>query len=141
MSNRLYKLITEADDVFTAPSEEELVARYAATQHGWKKNTDGSYDVIGYAALKHSLAKKGKMLVRFNKVTGDFFCDHMGLTSLEGAPQEVWGNFYCNENKLTTLEGAPKKVGGAFRCHGNSVLFTVNDVKAVSNVKGIIHVI
>jgi hypothetical protein len=52
-------------------------------------------------------------------VGGDFSCSSNKLTTLEGAPREVWGNFSCYNNQLTTLEGAPREVGGYFYCDNN----------------------
>ena len=59
--------------------------------------------------------------VRFGVVTGDFYCSHNKLTSLDGAPQVVGGSFYCFENKLKSLEGAPKEVGKKFYCSDNKL--------------------
>lgn len=71
-----------------------------------------------------------------NLVGGDFWCNYIKLKSLKGAPEKVGGDFWCSGNYLTSLEGAPKWVGGDFWCHDNPVLFTIDDVKSVSNVKG-----
>ena len=74
------------------------------------------------------------------KVGRDFDCFNCNsLTSLEGAPKEVRGDFSCfNCNSLTSLEGAPKEVGGDFYCRNCKGEFIEEDVKKVSNVKGII---
>ena len=98
------------------------------------------------------------------EVGGDFFCSNCtSLTSLKGAPKEVGGAFncgYCTSltslkgaskevggyfsceycNSLKSLEGAPKEVGGGFYCIKCGYYFTQEDVKNVSNVKGIIYV-
>ena len=72
------------------------------------------------------------------KVGGDFYCSfNKSLKSLDGAPKVVNGNFDCSDcPSLNTLEGAPKEVGGAFNCLNCKILFTNNDVKKVSDVKG-----
>ena len=72
------------------------------------------------------------------KVGGDFYCSfNKSLKSLDGAPKVVNGNFDCSDcPSLNTLEGAPKEVGGAFNCLNCKILFTNNDVKKVSNVRG-----
>ena len=57
--------------------------------------------------------------INFGKVTGDFNCSGLNLTSLKGAPQEVGRDFDCSWNKLTSLEGAPQEVGRNFNCNGN----------------------
>ena len=49
-------------------------------------------------------------------------------------------NFYCTDNKLTSLEGAPKTVNGHFFCYQNPVKFTKKQVRAVSDVKGMVGV-
>ena len=64
--------------------------------------------------------KKG-FTINFGKVTGDFNCSSLDLTSLKGSPQEVGGNFYCSYNYLTSLEGAPQEVGGNFNCNYNKL--------------------
>ena len=74
-------------------------------------------------------------------VGGDFYCDSNKLTTLAGAPETVEGSFSCVDNKLTTLAGAPKTVGVAFYCYDNTNNFTVEDVRAVSNVGGSISVL
>jgi len=70
----------------------------------------------------------------------DFWCTDNHLTSLENSPIYVVGNFGCSHNKLISLEGAPEYVGGNFYCRGNPVRFTEAQVRAVSEVKGMIFV-
>ena len=53
---------------------------------------------------------------------------------------KVTGDFYCHGNKLTSLVGAPSSVGGNFYCNGNATKFTIEQVRAVCDVKGIIYV-
>jgi hypothetical protein len=76
------------------------------------------------------------------KVSGDFNCGWCkSLTSLDGAPKEVGGSFSCVScDSLISLEGAPEKVGGWFNCSDCHTAFTTDDVKKVSNVKGMIEV-
>ena len=57
--------------------------------------------------------------INFGKITGNFNCSYLILTSLKGAPTEVSGNFDCSGNYLTSLEGAPKEIKGNFDCSGN----------------------
>jgi hypothetical protein len=134
MSDRLYKLI-EAADVFTAPSRDELVARFA-NKEGWTKNKDGSYyvedsviisreadynvavdDQEFFAALSPAhLLLNGKLLLRFSRVEGDFLCSDVDLKSLVGCPREVGGNFECDDNPVPSLKGGPEKVHGSFNC-------------------------
>ena len=60
-------------------------------------------------------------LVNFGKITGNFDCSGLNLTSLKGAPQEVGGWFDCSENQLTSLEGSPREVGRSFYCYKNQL--------------------
>ena len=52
----------------------------------------------------------------------------------------VGGNFFCQCNNLTSLQGAPKHVGGHFYCYDNEKKFTEEEVRAVCDVKGNVHV-
>ena len=74
------------------------------------------------------------------KVTGYFDCSDNNLTSLAGAPSSVTGHFNCSSNNLTSLDGAPRSVGGHFDCSNNAIKFTIEQVRAVCDVKGIIFV-
>lgn len=49
-------------------------------------------------------------------------------------------DFYCYKNDLTSLEGCPTDVGGDFYCTNQSVEFTKEQVRAVCDVKGEVHV-
>jgi hypothetical protein len=69
--------------------------------------------------------------IRFGKVRGDFNCSWNNLTSLEGAPQEVYGYFDCKWNNLTSLEGAPGKVGGDYHCSYNVIESLVGSPQVV----------
>ena len=76
------------------------------------------------------------------KVGGDFHCSYCNsLTSLKDAPKKVGEDFYCHDCKsLTSLDGAPKEVRGSFNCRLGGKIFTEEDVKKVSDVKGKIFV-
>ena len=94
----------------------------------WKLNNDGTYDVTDNVNLDSSnlddsnrFIKDGKLTIKFNKVTGNFWCGHNKLISLEGCPKEVGGSFYCDYNNLTSLKGCPEKVGGDFDCTSNNL--------------------
>ena len=75
-------------------------------------NSDGSIDVDGDVTLYN----KGlsKLPVKFNRVSGYFYCNNNKLTSLEGCPKWVGHYLSCSYNQLTTLKGAPEYVGGHF---------------------------
>ena len=73
-------------------------------------------------------------------VGGKFDCRYNILTSLVGAPVSVGLDFFCGFNQLDSLVGAPTSVGGSFNCSNNVVKFTEEQVRAVCDVKGNIHV-
>jgi len=89
---------------------------------------DGVYNVKGFADL---IKKVEKLPVKFGIVTGNFYCTHNNLTSLEGAPTQVGGFFYCYHNKLTSLKCAPTQVGGSFCCYNNSLTSLKGSPKSV----------
>ena len=64
---------------------------------------------------------KDGFIINFGKITGNFNCYGLGLTSLKGAPQTVGGGFNCSINQLTSLKGAPTEVGGNFLCYKNKL--------------------
>ena len=144
------ELILEA--LFTGADEEEIKRRDAEAPkvmlQEWiekfldrddvKKNSDGSYDVDGDVRLVN--LKLTKLPLKFNHVSGYFWCHNNQFTTLEGAPKTVGGGFWCSSNNLTSLEGAPKTVGGNFWCTNNQKKFTEAEVRAVSNVKGHFYV-
>jgi hypothetical protein len=77
-------------------------------------NDDGSIDIDGDVDLAwHKILK---IPLKFNKVTGHFYCNSTDITSLEGVPKYVGGNFTCWKTNITSLKGAPQKVGGNFSC-------------------------
>ena len=89
----------------------------------WKLSNDGSYDVEGDVNLKNfeHFISKGKLTVKFNKVSGAFICINLNLTSLDGCPKEVGEMFNCADNKLASLKGCPEKVGTFFICSNNNL--------------------
>jgi hypothetical protein len=55
---------------------------------------------------------------------GDFYCDHLHLTSLEGTPVTVGGNFWCKDNDLTSLKDIHKilkNMNGTFWASRNPI--------------------
>ena len=82
-------------------------------------NEDGSIDVDGDVNLSNY--NLSKLLIKFGRVSGNFYCDNNQLTSLKGAPSYVRGHFYCSYNSLTSLEFAPSYVGHDFYCSGNPI--------------------
>ena len=85
--------------------------------------------------------KDGKFEVSSNR---DIAVKNEYITSLTNG-LFIWvnikGDFICAAcDSLTSLKGAPKEVGGNFSCGRCKVKFTEEDVKKVSNVKGMIKV-
>ena len=68
-------------------------------------NPDGSIDVDGDVSLNYK--NLTELPLRFNKVTGYFYCRFNQLTTLKGSPRWVGGSFYCNYNQLTILPILP----------------------------------
>jgi hypothetical protein len=97
-------------------------------------NEDGTVDVDGDVSLyKRNLSK---LPLKFGRVTGNFYCQHNKLTTLEGCPGEVDDHFYCNNNQLTTLEGCPRVVGGDFWCYRNQLTTLESDPDRIPEVGG-----
>jgi hypothetical protein len=111
---------------------------------------DLTIDVKGDVNLNNRDLTKFPEFIRFNKVSGNFWCSKNSLVSLEGCPSSVGGSFGCHTNNLVSLEGCPSSVsgdfwcarnnlislkgcptsvGGSFRCSNNPGKFTEEDVK------------
>jgi hypothetical protein len=109
-------------------------------RHG-KLNEAGEYDfdvTVNLAELKRvksDLIKNGKLTIKFGKITGNFICSDLGLTSFYNFPHTITGrltadknnfgnlgglstvnaqNYILHECNLTSLEGSPKRVNGGF---------------------------
>lgn len=80
-------------------------------------NPDGSIDVDGDVSIVNG--RLTKLPLKFNKVSGDFYCSWEDLTTLEGSPKEVGGDFFCSYNKLKTLKHSPSIISGLFYCVDN----------------------
>src|SRR5271157_679844 len=59
--------------------------------------------------------------IKFNHVSGNFYCENNQLTSLVGCPSNVSGGFCCYNNKLTSLVECPSSVGNNFDCSYNQL--------------------
>ena len=83
-------------------------------------NDDLSIEVDGDV---HLVEKELEYLpLKFNYVSGNFYCHHNKLKSLEGSPQTVEGDFKCSSNGLKSLESCPQTVGGRFNCYFNELV-------------------
>jgi hypothetical protein len=61
----------------------------------------------------------GKLPVKFERVGGAFIVNRMGLTSLEGGPQQVGAGYFAGDNNLENLMHAPELVPGHFSIPNN----------------------
>ena len=95
-----------------------------------KKRSDGSYDVDDHVHLEG--LKLTKLPVKFNIVTGSFWCNENELTTLEGAPKEVGKDFVGFNNKLTSLEHGPQKVGQDFWVNSNNLTSLKHSPKSIN---------
>ena len=82
-------------------------------------NPDGTVDVDDEVSFRGG--NMGSLPVRFGIVNGNFYCNSMGLETLEGCPKYVSGDFVFDNNKLTDLKGGPEKVDGVFNCEDNEL--------------------
>jgi hypothetical protein len=106
---------------YKKPSVDETTSKFIEDNNLIWNPLSKSYDCGGDVKVSKDIVIDGKLKIRFGNVGGGFDCIKNGLTTLEGAPQEVGGDFDCSYNKLTTLEGTPKKVGGDFYCSYNNL--------------------
>ena len=95
-------------------------------------------------------------------VKGNYYCSENDLISLEGSPEKIEGNFYCSHNKLKSfiggpifvakdfsggfndlesLEGFPKFIGGNVSLIVMHKIFTVKEIRAISDIKGRIELV
>ena len=82
--------------------------------------------ILPYYVIRGSVNLRGKELTRLPdfskvKVGWNFECSNNILSSLEGAPMEVYGSFYCINSGLKSLKGASCKVKGDFDCSNNKL--------------------
>ena len=105
-----------------------------AEQNGWKKNIDGTYDVNGNVRIDNDLLYKGKMIIKFGNVDGNFYIENTNLRTLEGAPKTITGMFSCRGcTILESLEGAPKIINSAFDCSGCKLLESLKGAPESAN--------
>jgi hypothetical protein len=121
------KVPSKTDKDFVHSDLFHNIIRYGISNN-YTINPDGSIDVDNNVSLSGRVRmesiigdKLTKLPIKFNKVTGSFYCSNNQLTSLEDSPKEVGGDFYCQDNQLTSLEGSPKSVDGDFICRDNQL--------------------
>ena len=101
---------------------DDICQKYGITNY--TINSDGSIDVDVRLYVNSSVDLSNENLdkipLKFNRVSGNFYCDYNKLKTLEGVPKEVGGFFDCANNQLTSLEGSPANVN-AFDCSRNQL--------------------
>jgi hypothetical protein len=119
-----YKFVKEVEgfDLVQQHTKDKETIEYQiekSIKGKWNFNKEGLVDVVGNIYIKNKTIFKS---ISFGKVTGDFYCADIQLTTLEGSPREVGGNFQCDNNELRTLEGSPMEVVGNFQCDNNELI-------------------
>lgn len=103
------------NDFFNEENEiEKIIRDYWIMMGSYSVNKDRSVDVQGSVKFVENMNFFKQLPLTFNKVSGDFDCSKLNLTTLKGSPVEVGGDFDCSYNQLTSLDYAPKKVDGCF---------------------------
>ena len=80
---------------------------------------DGVVDVNGDVSMRD--VTESILPIQFGKVTGNFDCHMVPITSLKGFPHTVLGDVYAAYTKISSLEYAPQFVGGGFYCHNTNI--------------------
>jgi hypothetical protein len=120
-------MIKKYTDFTNESFDRNLCLKYGLKN--WTLNSNGLVDVDGDVYFGEKFLTK--IPINFGKVTGDFYCSHNQLKSLEGCPTEVGGNFDCNHNKLISLKGSPKSIGEGFYCYNNQLTTLEGGPKSV----------
>ena len=97
--------------------EERIPELFGITNYSF--GTDGLLNVFEDVKIKY--APGGKLPFKFGTIHGSFDCSSISLSSLEGAPQQVFGSFDCSHNNLESLIGGPLFVQETYNCSLNSL--------------------
>ena len=113
-----YKIFESNGPNFPTTREEviEVCEKYKIEKYSI--NDDLSIDVDGDVYLDSQSLEH--LPLKFNYVSGVFYCSYNKLKSLEGGLQTVGGHFGCEDNKLRDLEHFPE-VSGSINIEGNTV--------------------
>ncbi len=75
------------------------------------------------------------------EVKGYYDCSHNQLESFKGAPTTIYKDFTSFNNQIKSLEGIPKHIKGDFWMSDNrGKEFTEEEIRAVSNIKGLVFI-
>ena len=100
-------------------TKEQLQFLDKCTKGSWSQDpSTGEINVEGDFVIPKNYTRDFKGL-QFGKVSRNFYCYSISLTSLVGAPTTVEGDFWCSDNRLTSLKGGPTTVEGGFYCSAN----------------------
>jgi len=107
-----YEIFESASPNFPTTREEviEVCERYRIKNY--TINDDLSIDVNDNVRLCDEGLEY--LPLKFNYVSGYFFCSDNELKTLEGCPQTVGGTFYCPNNELKDLENFPEVSGNVY---------------------------
>jgi len=86
----------------------KLKIKYLCFKHGiecYTINKDYSIDVNNSVYLSNKELKK--IPIKFNYVSGNFFCANNQLTSFENFPKKIGNKLDASHNKIKTLKGLP----------------------------------
>jgi len=86
----------------------KLKIRYLCFKYGvecYTINKDYSIDVNNSVYLSNKELKK--IPIKFNYVSGNFFCANNQLTSFENFPKKIGNKLDASHNKIKTLKGLP----------------------------------
>jgi hypothetical protein len=114
-----YKIFESNSPKFPTTREEVIQVCKKYKIIDYTINDDLSIDVDGNVRLENIDLEY--LPLRFNYVSGSFYCYKNELKTLEGGPQTVGGNFQCYYNSLETLKGCPQTVDGDFDCNRNKL--------------------
>ena len=114
-----YKIFESTSPNFPTTKEEVIEVCERHRIKNYTINDDLSIDVDGDVNLSYGNLEY--LPLKFNYVSGNFYCNNNALESLEGSPQTVGGGFQCSQNELKTLEGCPQTVNGDFYCFNNNL--------------------
>jgi len=75
-------------------------------------NPDLTIDVKGDVHLAQKNLIEFPEYIKFNTVSGNFWCDDNEVESFKGFPLEIGGSFSCTNNQIKSFEGKPKIIKG-----------------------------
>ena len=93
-------------------------------------NPDGSIDVEGEVVI---LIFINELPIKFNKVSGDFYCSYNNLSTLKNFPNEVCGETFLYGNPLKSLDGYNGEYHKIF-CTNKKKLIRKEKIRIINNI-------